>query len=1038
MSIYEKQDLAVRELKAARTGTNTSSTSLVTTVATEGGCNVGSVVSASLPQGEEGLSLVPFHSSSSEQLHDGEEGQGIFDISPDKQQQQQLQHSQYSLHQPYLQEASQESVVAIDSVTDMDEALFAISPDHKAATAAAQHEQVQGAWPDPAAEAKIKIFRVSACDGGDSEHSSQLGDSGSEASSQLGTARAGEGDRQHKQHNQHHEHDSDGDREGGHPMMMMTRNSSFAFHGKSRDGERRVTWEDDGRRANDNDDNESVVTTVTTGTAGTAGSLVRAGDANKDQPVHVQTATEVRASNPVVLPGRGPMVPATSRLIEHRKILALPLALPAGASNQNSYTATVLSEEHRVQLLLPLNRKSKEAVKKREFETARKQALLQLQEDVGRKQQSMYGGLLAHHIQGKPLNSFEEVIVTENHEFRRFRRDEFKELNPYYKQNQHEVTSRLLLGCVDKPRLRNMDSYLHGYLGRENLLVHALKKRYRIWEYVAPAMPSIAAALAEGSDQIDGSGRDCGEEGNVSLASESVAASSVSNGDAGMPADDLAYDVPDNVLAAPNLLSRSFAILISAEEVLPPDALEAISNAASNSAVGPWKDGIRDADRAHDKVGMKKVREVLERADRAAELLIATSEKVSRVHRDAARKRILQRKKREAALRKAKDGPPPAQEEDQTALVPAIAARTISESAEDERKKEDREGQQLFVPISLFVMENGILEVFVSAVQTGRFDPDLCSTGLPLVAKALSAASFSHDRMLLTRFMAINGVEALIECLRHNNKRCDIFLWTCRALLFLQQSPFNHSCGATARMITSDVCAVFASCWQLLSDPFHCVAGSDEFGEEFIPERDIDCPSVASAMCFFTGMELLALTCSNTSENSRMNSTKMAINKKSPESDAQELLREQMRKTRTKGSNKGGKDEADVLGIRNVKTVGEKAIQLLEFPVTSFLGSIDMARVRSMMLVLDELQEQDASPKSSRLRAAAKEGPIVVAHATLLQSSLHATNHEGVTSNEGIPVPRRVQGIPLATMAQNQSSMEKVLELFDIDMPSNA
>ena len=188
--------------------------------------------------------------------------------------------------------------------------------------------------------------------------------------------------------------------------------------------------------------------------------------------------------------------------------------------------------------------------------------------------------------------------------------------------------------------------------------------------------------------------------------------------------------------------------------------------------------------------------------------------------------------------------------------------------------------------LCIFCVESGMLETFISAANTSLYDPDVCAVGLPLVAKALYGISLSHNKMLLTRFMASNGVECLIECLRNNGTRCDVFLWACRALLFLQQSRFNHSCGATARMVTSDVCSVFAAAWVPLSDPFNCSAGSDEFGEEFIPERDLDCPSVGSAACFFAGIELLAMLCSNTSENSRMNSTKMALNKPSREKQA--------------------------------------------------------------------------------------------------------------------------------------------------------
>ena len=113
---------------------------------------------------------------------------------------------------------------------------------------------------------------------------------------------------------------------------------------------------------------------------------------------------------------------------------------------------------------------------------------------------------------------------------------------------------------------------------------------------------------------------------------------------------------------------------------------------------------------------------------------------------------------------------------------------------------------------------------------------------------------------------------------------------------------------------------------------------------------------------FFAGLELMAMLCSNTSENSRMNSTKMAINKPSEEKQQEEEQRKRLLAMRRRGRSRAQKEDeaagqqADAMGIRNVKTVGQKAIQLLEFRVTAFLGSIDMARVRAMLLLLDDLE----------------------------------------------------------------------------------
>ncbi len=194
-----------------------------------------------------------------------------------------------------------------------------------------------------------------------------------------------------------------------------------------------------------------------------------------------------------------------------------------------------------------------------------------------------------------------------------------------------------------------------------------------------------------------------------------------------------------------------------------------------------------------------------------------------------------------------------------------------------------------------------------------------------------------------------------------------------------------------------------------------------------------------------------------------MNSTKMAINKPSKEKEQEDEQRRKLLAMRSRGLHKahsagdgdgdgtdggtravvgaGGEQEADAMGIRNVKTVGQKAIQLLEFRVTSFLGSIDMTRVRSMLLILADLScssTSDNSNKEKEDKGEEEEGPVIVQHSALLQASLHPTNSKGVISNDGIPAARRVQGLPLTSLAQNTANMEKVLELFDIDVPSSS
>ena len=108
-------------------------------------------------------------------------------------------------------------------------------------------------------------------------------------------------------------------------------------------------------------------------------------------------------------------------------------------------------------MLLPLNRQSRKAVKKHKFETVRKAALEKLRLDIAKKHQKQHGGTLDFHLNGKPINAYEEVLVTSNKDFRPHRKLDFKEPNPFYKLNQHEIACRLLLGCVDKPKLANMN-----------------------------------------------------------------------------------------------------------------------------------------------------------------------------------------------------------------------------------------------------------------------------------------------------------------------------------------------------------------------------------------------------------------------------------------------------------------------------------------------------------------------------------------------------------------------------------------------------
>ena len=159
-----------------------------------------------------------------------------------------------------------------------------------------------------------------------------------------------------------------------------------------------------------------------------------------------------------------------------------------------------------------------------------------------------------------------------------------------------------------------------------------------------------------------------------------------------------------------------------------------------------------------------------------------------------------------------------------------------------------------------------------------------------------------------------------------------------------------------------------------------------------------------------------------------MNSTKMAINKANAERKKRLRKELQAKRHRGKGRAFGRGDtegshaqEADAMGIRNVRTVGQKALQMLEFRVTSFLGNIDMMRVRSMLLLLENISVVDTHTEDlagntpaagSAPTMPADEGSITVAASSLLQGVLHSTNTAGITANDGIPEARRIQGVP--------------------------
>ena len=271
------------------------------------------------------------------------------------------------------------------------------------------------------------------------------------------------------------------------------------------------------------------------------------------------------------------------------------------------------------------------------------------------------------------------------------------------------------------------------------MLLGALKKRYLIWQY-EPASDSSAA----GDDRSTA----------VSYASGSMA--TTSDGSSSMTSTDNVVDEEDDVyftpppgsLAAPNLLHRALAILLSSETHVDPAVLPALINADTNSAVPQWDES---KSKIQDLQGRKAARAALRQADEAAEMMLACSDRVSRKVRDAARRRILMKRERKAekhrdemglshtsALKNSSSGAT-------SGLLPHVKAQ---EASDHERT---RRCNLLFVPLCLFCMDCGILEVYITASKASCYAVDIVSTGLPLVAKLLYGISLSHDKAKLTR-----------------------------------------------------------------------------------------------------------------------------------------------------------------------------------------------------------------------------------------------------------------------------------------------
>ena len=181
---------------------------------------------------------------------------------------------------------------------------------------------------------------------------------------------------------------------------------------------------------------------------------------------------------------------------------------------------------------------------------------------------------------------------------------------------------------------------------------------------------------------------------------------------------------------------------------MDPALLSAIINADANSAVSCWderKNKIQDVE------GRKAARKALRKADEAAEMMLACSDRVSRKVRDAARRRILIKREEEAEKRRAevdpKRGSP--SKKRTTAATGEVTAHEKAQQVDEHEQK--RRCKLLFVPLCLFCMDCGVLEVYITAAKASHYAVDMVSTGLPLVAKLLYGISLSHDKMKLTR-----------------------------------------------------------------------------------------------------------------------------------------------------------------------------------------------------------------------------------------------------------------------------------------------
>ena len=131
------------------------------------------------------------------------------------------------------------------------------------------------------------------------------------------------------------------------------------------------------------------------------------------------------------------------------------------------------------------------------------------------------------------------------------------------------------------------------------------------------------------------------------------------------------------------------------------------------------------------------------------------------------------------------------------------------------------------------------------------------------------------------------------------------------------------------------------------------------------------------------------------------------------------------------------------MGIRNVRTVGGKGGADARVPSDCLPWQHRYDAYQEYAFLLEDISTPDSSSNEGtcKLQAAGgttSEGAIALSHSSLLQGVLHITNTVGVTSNNGSPEARRIQGIHMCSLAENQKNLETIFKLFDINVPSSA